>query len=61
MRKGVWRKKGQLPQTGKWEWCWSSRRFSIHLDSKDPVTGRKRHIIVSGDSPNFNGWKLCQE
>ena len=54
--KAVWRK-GKKTITGKWAHDWAADRFHIRLASLDEITGRTRELFVSGDKPDFNGWK----
>lgn len=59
-KQGTWRK-GKKTVTGSWCYNWHSQRFHIQLNGKDRITGRPRTAIVSGDSPEFNGWTLQEE
>lgn len=50
--------RGKRKITGVWHWDRHRNCCMILLDSVDPVTGKKRHVEVHGDKPEFNGWKL---
>lgn len=59
-KKATWRK-GKRRITGRWIYNWHADRFTVLLNGKDPGTGLKREpFIVSGDSPEFGGWKLVR-
>lgn len=45
-------------QWGYWNYNWASDRFSIMLDSKDPITGMQRSFVIAGDNPNFGNYKV---
>lgn len=57
-KNGVWRK-GNKTVTGKWYYIWHRDRFIIQLNGCDPETGLEREPFeVSGDNPDFKGWRL---
>lgn len=60
MRKGKWTD-GKITVWGEWEYQWSSDRFLIVLDSRDPITGEQRRMVVSGDMPEWGKFKLIDE
>ena len=60
MQRGKW-KKGRKILTGLWQYVWHRDLFFVHIDGKDPETGMRRQTFeVSGDTPEFNGWKLLE-
>jgi len=59
-RKGVWRKRSRR-LTGTWYYDWAADEFIVHLNSRDPITGRTRKVRVRGEHPDFNGWRLVRD
>lgn len=60
-KKATWTN-GNKKQTGSWTYIWHRDTFAIHLDSKDPVSGRQREFYTSNeDSPEWGNWKLQRE
>jgi hypothetical protein len=47
---------GKSKKRGWWIYNYNSDRFKIILDSKDPITGQDRVILVSGDVPEWGKW-----
>jgi hypothetical protein len=60
MKRGVW-KKGKKLLRGWYSYNWGADRFCIVLERRDPVTGQERRILVGGDEPEWNGWKLLEK
>jgi hypothetical protein len=56
----TWRK-GKRTITGSWYYEWARDLFHIRLDRKCRFTGDTIQTTVSGDHPEFNGWKLVKE
>lgn len=48
---------GEQTLSGRWQYM-GSDRFAIALDSVDPLTDRRREFTVTGESPEWDGWKL---
>jgi hypothetical protein len=58
VKTGIWTKDGKT-LTGKWWYNYGADCFFVHIDGCDPATGmRRRYFEVSGDGPDFGGWKL---
>lgn len=53
----VWAK-GKRTITGCWEYYWPTDCFDIWLDKYDPATGMRKHVQVTGDTPEWGDWKL---
>lgn len=58
--RGVWRN-GNQTVTGEWCYNWAADNFTIWLDSVDEITGRRREITTSLDTPEWGKWKLVRE
>lgn len=59
-QKAVWTN-GKKSITGNWIYYRHNDRFFISLDSKDPITGRRRELAVAGDHPEWGKWKLVRK
>lgn len=59
-KKGRW-SNGKRTLTGSWAYVWSRDMFVIHLNSKDPITGRKRNIETFNDTPEWGKWRLIED
>lgn len=57
VHKATWTK-GKKTITGRYQWSWAYQVFYVSLDKKCSITGRMIDLTVSGESPEFNGWKL---
>jgi hypothetical protein len=51
---------GKKVVTGHWQYNWASDSFTIFLDSTDRITGRKRVIRTTGDTPEWGRFKRQQ-
>jgi hypothetical protein len=54
--RATWVKADQR-MTGHWEYQWSSDRFLIVLDERDPITGQERRFTTGNDVPEWGDWK----
>lgn len=49
---------GKTTISGRWYYDWSSDKYFIRLDTKDPVTDKNRRVISGGETPEWGNWKL---
>ena len=58
MREATW-KKGKRTIKGWYSYNYAANSFNITVRVRDTLTGdSERDLIVYGDTPEWNGWKL---
>lgn len=59
MNKATWKNKKRTI-SGQWEYIWQSDSFVIVLNSIDRITGERKRIVTSNDTPEWGNWKLVK-